>query len=393
MFRRELIDNRALTEQAGAFHPPYPERIGDFWGGQQTPTGAIVREDGSVLFRLYAPGMDRAEAVLTAFPDVQIDMIKNGEGFFEGVLPYSDRWRGPQDVRFYLDGTLFLHPQMPAHYRSFRQVNFVEIPDPESEMILLRGVPHGQVVREVFYSRVRGSWQRINLYLPPQYRAGGEYPVLYLQHGLTENENEWIAMGKAPYILDNLLADGKCVPFIVVMCDGMERLEGEGYWDFTSFGQMLLEEVIPFVEANYRIRAEKSARALAGLSMGSEQASVIGLTHPELFGALGMFSGFVRMDTKTPFFSCPHLRALRDDPDYIRANYDVFFRSIGEKDVYLPVFLEDRRHLTELGCSDAPCWHEIVYDGLTHDWGAFRRALRDFAQLIFRPASPEGGTP
>ena len=68
MFRRELIDNRALTEQAGAFHPPYPERIGDFWGGQQTPTGAIVREDGSVLFRLYAPGMDRAEAVLTAFP-------------------------------------------------------------------------------------------------------------------------------------------------------------------------------------------------------------------------------------------------------------------------------------------------------------------------------------
>ena len=384
MFTKELLTNRALREQSSAFHPPYPERIGDFWNGEQVPTGALVQEDGSVLFRLYAPGMDRARAELTAFAADAVELTKDENGFFTGVLPYDEKYRGPQDVRFYLNDVLYLHPQMPAHYRSFRQVNFVEIPDPESRMILLRDVPHGQVVREVFFSKVRNDWQRMNVYLPPQYRKGGQYPVLYLQHGLTENENEWVNMGKVPYLLDNLLADGLCVPFIVVMNDGMERLEGEGYWDFTSFEKMLLKECIPFVQQHYRVLPGKENRALAGLSMGSEQASVIGLRHPELFSALGMFSGFVRMDTKTPFFSCPHLRALEHNPAYIEENYRVFFRSIGSRDVYLNVFLEDRAHLSALGILDKPCMHEKVYDGLTHDWGAFRRAMRDFAQLIFR---------
>lgn len=384
MFTKELLTNRALREQSSAFHPPYPERIGDFWNGEQVPTGALVQEDGSVLFRLYAPGMDRARAELTAFAADAVELTKDENGFFTGVLPYDEKYRGPQDVRFYLNDVLYLHPQMPAHYRSFRQVNFVEIPDPESRMILLRDVPHGQVVREVFFSKVRNDWQRMNVYLPPQYRKGGQYPVLYLQHGLTENENEWVNMGKVPYLLDNLLADGLCVPFIVVMNDGMERLEGEGYWDFTSFEKMLLEECIPFVQKHYRVLPGKENRALAGLSMGSEQTSVIGLRHPELFSALGMFSGFVRMDTKTPFFSCPHLRALEHNPAYIEENYRVFFRSIGSRDVYLNVFLEDRAHLSALGILDKPCMHEKVYDGLTHDWGAFRRAMRDFAQLIFR---------
>lgn len=384
MFDKELLFNRALTEQSCALHPPYPERIGDFWQGEQVKTGAIVREDGSVLFRLYAPGMDRARACLTAFADVQLDMVKDERGFFEAVLPYEKRFAGPQDVRFYLNDTLYLHPQMPAHYRSFRQVNFVEMPDPESEMILLRGVPHGQVVREVFFSRVRASWQRLNIYLPPHYRRGGAYPVLYLQHGLTENENEWVSMGKLPYILDNLLAENRCVPFIVVMADGMERLPGEGNWDFASFEAMLLGEVIPFVEDNYRILPDRAHRALAGLSMGSEQASVIGLSHPEVFCALGLFSGFVRFDTKTDFSACAHLRPLEKDPHYLRDNYAVFFRSIGEKDVYLPVFLEDRAYLDALGALGFDGCREVVYPGLTHDWGAFRRALRDFAQMIFR---------
>lgn len=384
MFDPELLHNRALTEQSCAFHPPYPERIGDFWQGEQVRTGAIVREDGSVLFRLYAPGVNRARVCLTAFADVQLEMTKDERGFFEAVLPYAPRFAGPQDVRFYLGDVLYLHPQMPAHYRSFRQVNFVEIPDPESEMILLRDVPHGQVVREVFFSHVRGSWQRLNVYLPPHYRRGGAYPVLYLQHGLTENENEWVNMGKLPYILDNLLADGKCVPFLVVMADGMERLPGEGYWDFTSFERMLIGEVIPFVEANYRTLVGKAHRALAGLSMGSEQASVIGLRHPEVFSSLGLFSGFVRFDTKTDFAACAHLAPLRENPACLRENYAVFFRSIGEKDVYLPVFLEDRAFLSSLGADGFDGYREIVYPGLTHDWGAFRRALRDFAKIIFK---------
>ena len=384
MFDNELISNRALTEQGSAFHPPYKERIGDFWSGDQVQTGAIVQEDGSVLFRLYAPGMNEVRVVLTAFKDVQILMQKNGDGFFEGFLPYDERYRGPQDVQFYVNGMYYVHPQMPAHFRSFRQVNFVEIPDPESSMILLRDVPHGQVVRETYFSHVRNSWQRCNVYLPPQYREGGEFPVLYLQHGLTENENEWINMGKANYLLDNLIADGQCVPFIVVMSDGMERLPHEGNWDFDSFEKMLLTETIPFIDSRYRVRPGRENRAMAGLSMGSSQTAQIGLKHPEVFSSLGCFSGFMRSDASIPFVRQVHLRPLTENPAYIRDNYTVFFRSMGTLDAHFDRFKADTAELDALGCREMPGFTERVYDGLTHDWGAFRRALRDFAKLIFR---------
>lgn len=384
MFDKELIHNRALTEQGAAFHPPYPERIGDFWEGEQVQTGAIVQEDGSVLFRLYAPGMDHVRVVLTAFKDLHIPMVRSEDGFFTGRLPYDEKYRGPQDVQFYVNGMYYVHPQMPAHFRSFRLVNYVEIPDPESEMILIRDVPHGQVVRETYYSHVRGSWQRVNLYLPPQYREGGDYPVLYLQHGLTENENEWVNMGKANYLLDNLIASGECVPFIVVMSDGMERLPDEGNWDFGSFERMLLEETIPFIDSHYRVRPGRENRAMAGLSMGSSQTSIFGLSHPEVFSSLGLFSGFMRGHPILPFQETAHLMPLCADPGYIRDHYRVFFRSIGTLDAHYDRFLADTAELEAIGCRSMPGFYERVYDGLTHDWGAFRRALRDFAKLLFR---------
>ncbi|MBR2942965.1 MAG: hypothetical protein IKB82_06160, partial [Clostridia bacterium] len=336
------------------------------------------------LFRVYAPGMDRARVCLTAFADVELAMEKDADGFFTALLPYEERFRGPQDFRFYLNDVLYIHPQTPVHYRSFRLVNYVEILGGESDMICLRDVPHGQVVREVFYAHVRDTWQRCWVYLPPQYRNGGAYPVLYLQHGLTENEGEWVNMGKMPYLMDNLLADGKCEPFIVVMCDGMERMKGEGLRDFGSFERVLIEDCMPFIEKNYRVKPGKENRAMAGLSMGSMQTSIIGLAHPELFDALGMFSGFLRLDTSEGFDDWPHMGKLNANPAYISENYRVFFRSIGDKDVYYPIFQKDKQVLAALGCDKGCGFYETVYPGLTHDWGAFRRALADFAQLIFR---------
>ena len=386
MFDRELIENRAMTEQACAFQPPYPEQIGDFLTGKQVRTGAQVQPDGSVVFRVYAPQVKNAVVHFTAFADVEVLLKKDGDGIFSGALPYEHRLRGPQDVEFWLDGQLYLHPQMPAHYRSFKLVNFVELPDEESEMILLRDVPHGQVVREVYFSNAMNSWERCLVYLPPQYRQDGASPVLYLQHGATENENEWVYMGKMPYILDNLIADGKAVPFIVVMNDGMERAPGEGMVDFATFERMLLEDCLPFIEKNYRVVADKAHRAMAGLSLGSMQTSAIGLTHPELFDYLGLFSGFMRFGTgvSTNFADWPHLAALAEDPGYIRDNYKLFFRAMGESDRFFEAFAEDSEQLAKLGSDKLPGYVARTYAGLTHDWGAFRRGLRDFAQLIFR---------
>ena len=386
MFDRELIENRAMTEQACAFHPPYPEQIGDFLTGKQVRTGAQVQPDGSVVFRVYAPQVKKAVVHFTAFADVEVVLEKDGDGIFSGTLPYERRLRGPQDVEFWLDGQLFLHPQVPAHYRSFKLVNFVELPDEESGMILLRDVPHGQVVREVYFSRAMNSWERCLVYLPPQYRQGGAYPVLYLQHGATENENEWVYMGKMPYILDNLIAEGKAVPFIVVMNDGMERAPGEGMVDFAAFERMLLEDCLPFIEKNYRVIADKAHRAMAGLSLGSMQTCEIGLTHPELFDYLGLFSGFMRFGAgvSVNFADWPHLKALAEDPGFISGNYRLFFRAIGESDRFFSVFAEDSEQLELLGSDKLPGYVARTYEGMMHDWGAFRRGLRDFAQLVFK---------
>ena len=169
MFEKDFLENRALTEHACAMHEPYPEIIGDM----SVRTGAVVREDGSVAFRLYAPNAGEVCVTLTSFKDVKVVLEKDDSGVFFGVLPYEERLRGPQDVQFWVDGTLYLHPRMPAHFRCYNLVNVVEIPDPESEMILLRDVPHGQVVREVYYSHAFNCWMRCMVYLPPQYRKGG----------------------------------------------------------------------------------------------------------------------------------------------------------------------------------------------------------------------------
>lgn len=386
MLDKELIENRALTEHACAMHEPYPEIIGEGEGSISVRTGAVVRQDGSVAFRVYAPEAKEAYVTLTSFADVKVELEKDESGVFFGVLPYEERLRGPQDVKFWLDGTMYLHPRMPAHFRSYNLVNVVEIPDPESEMILLRDVPHGQVVREVYYSHAFGTWMRCMVYLPPQYRKGGEYPVLYLQHGMTENESEWIYMGKMPYIMDNLIADGKAQPFIVVTNDGMQRNPGEGAVDFGSFESTLIDDCIPFIEENYRVKTDKHSRAFAGLSMGSMMSSVIGLSHPELFGSLGLFSGFMRtwMNPDPDFAQHKHLQPIVEDPQYIAKNYDLFFRSIGSEDKLKPVYDGDTAQVEALGCGNFDGYHARIYPGMTHDWGAFRRGLRDFAQLLFR---------
>lgn len=386
MFDKELIANKAMTEQAAAFNPPHPQFIGgDFHSGRPERTGAIVREDGSLLLRVCAPSAKTAEVAMTAFPEVRIPLAKGADGMFEGVFPYDPKYRGPQDISFHLDGLFFLHPYVPAHYRTFQLVNFVELPDPESEMILLRDVPHGQVVREVYFSKAMNAWERCLIYLPPQYRKGGSYPVLYLQHGATENENEWVYMGKMPYIVDNLLAGGECAPFIAVMNDGMERGPGEGMVDFATFGRMVFEDCLPFIEANYRVLPGKANRAMAGLSLGSMQTSVLGLTHPELFDYLGLFSGFMRAGGgSADFADWPHLKALVDDPAYLQANYKLFFRSVGARDRIFPAFAEDTAACEALGLDRREGYVAKIYKDMTHDWGAFRRGFRDFARLIFQ---------
>lgn len=399
VFSEDYLSNQIFSEQPAGFRPVEPERIGMVSDAQakahmgtRNPgisirSGAFVRENGDVEFRIYAPNIDQVEIYLLAMdPKPRIRLTKGEDGMHTAVYPYDPEFCGPMSMDIYFDGTLLLYPYIPVFWHRDRPVNFIEIPDPETDYILMRKVPHGTMAREYFWSDIFSNHQRCFVYTPPGYEKGTEsYPVLYLQAGGGENETTWEFNGRVAHILDNLLAEGKCVPFILVTCDGgvqyAEKLPGRGS-AIPAFRDMLLGEVIPFIESKYRVKADKWNRAMAGLSRGSHQTSSIGFPHPEVFGYLGMFSGFMS-EPGEPGSSEAELAILRD-PERFAKEYKVVFRSMGENDHLLPHFLADDKTFQSYGLDKLPNYHRILYARQKHTWGAWRRAIYDFAQLIFR---------
>ena len=255
----------------------------------------------------------------------------------------------------------------------------------------IKDVPHGSVRREYFFSEVTGEWESCIVYTPYAYETetDQEFPVLYLQHGHGENEVGWTASGKVNFILDNLIAEGKAVPMVIVMSNGMVQTvneNGERIVDFKLFEKQLLTDIIPYIEQKFRVGKTKEMRAMAGLSMGSLQTSITGFNHPEYFSSLGIFSGFVTDMIQGSLLDQvdrgasdnEHLKIL-DDPKAFTETFKVYFRAMGNVDPFWEHFEHDDKMLQEKGISQI----RKVYFG-AHDWNVWRMCIRDFAQLIFR---------
>jgi enterochelin esterase-like enzyme len=256
------------------------------------------------------------------------------------------------------------------------------------EDILVRDVPHGSVTEDVYWSSVMDRWVRQLVYTPPGYRQSTDtYPVVYLHQGRSESETGWVYSGKVPQIMDNLIADGRAVASIIVMNDGMYRTPEDEELRYDGFIEMICKDTIPYVQANYRCKEDKWNRALAGLSMGGMQASQGGLSHPELFAWLGLFSCSIRpRDTQLDFDQNHYLDILKDR-ERAQREYKLIYRAngIGElmRDI---VILDDDAWLEKNGVVDLSCYRRSIIreSGGEHDWSTFRRAFRDFMQEAFR---------
>ncbi len=349
-------------------------------------TGAILQENGDFLFRIYAPKAEEVRVEVTIDPETpDLYLEKDADGFFTGVLPYSKRLAGPKTINYYVDGALMLHPATPIFYWNFRPANYIEVPDSEQLYFLDPYIPRGTVRREYFDSKAMGERESCLVYTPYGYSGDKEYPVLYLQHGHTEDETCWIYNGKAGYILDALIAEGSVVPMVVVMNNGMLRKPGETDGDYAGFMEMLLDDCRPFIEERYSVRRDKWGRAIAGLSMGSAQASMIGQSRPDLFGYIGLFSGFLTLSRgNTAADEVSYLQMMFRDQEKFTEEFRVFYRSIGSADGLKGRFDQDQRFIDEYGVNRLPNYHESVYPDRFHDWGTWRLALRDFSRLIFR---------
>ncbi len=346
------------------------------------PEAIEYDRDGNTWINLRA---DYAKTVSMRIGDEEYSFSKTEEGIWRLKYPLK---AGFAYVQLLIDGHEVLSPYLPISYGCSRPTNSIPVPEDE-DFYRLKDVAHGSVRREYYFSSVTGEWESCMVYTPYVYETQPEtsFPVLYLQTGHGENEIGWVYAGKVNFILDNMIAAGEATPFLVVMCDGMvQKPEPRRVVDHTLFTDLLLKDVIPFIEGKFRVKKDRESRAMAGLSMGSMQTCVTTFTHPELFAYVGLFSGFMRdfirenneKEITGGSVTNEHLSAL-DDPQQFYKNYKVFFRGIGKDDVFVERFLEDDKILEEKNVVST----RFMYEG-GHDWNVWRRCIRDFAKMIFR---------
>lgn len=238
------------------------------------------------------------------------------------------------------------------------------------------GIPHGKLEMVEYDSKTVGAKRKMQVYTPPGYTTGRKYPVLYLLHGIGGDETEWERFAKPDVLLDNLIADGKAVPMIIVMPNGRAQVNdranaGMGAAPaFAKFERDLLDDVIPAIQARYSTLTNQENRALAGLSMGGGQSLNFGLAHLDTFAWIGGFSS--APNTKRPAELIP-------DPAAAKAKLKLLWLSCGNKDGLIRISQDLHAYLKE---HDVPhIWH---VDGNGHDATHWRNSLYRFASLLFQ---------
>ena len=384
---KQFLYNQSFNNRAIAFNQQLPVNLAPPFGAEKkmVPVGSNVQEDGSVHVTMYAPN---ASAV-TAFHEFGSTDLKKGEGgIWSGVLEYPDP--GLKQLQFTVDGSEVMNPMAPIAYGWSKPLNYIDIPDTDCDFLLLKDVPHGTITHEIFKSQTTGEYETCLVYTPPGYEKdlATEYPVVYLQHGGGENEMCWTYMGKINYIMDNLLNEGKAVPSLIVMNNGMVQVDdgkGRKSVDMIAVIDLILDDCIPMIESKYRVKPGKENRAIAGLSMGALQSAKMIMEHTDMFTAAGLFSAFTSprksmtdFDHLSSLENAKYLKAM-DNAEYFNKEVKLFFRSVGDQEESVKTFEGEKKLCDEKGIN----YVERIYPG-AHEWRVWRRAAYDFMQLVFK---------
>ncbi len=355
---------------------------------QPTPNDTLksprVMDDKRVAIQLYAP---KASDVTVSGDfmgsNKPVSLTKNESGVWSAII-------GPLRPDYYtytlmVDGVRTVDPKNPVIKQGIGSIeNVMTVPGPEMAFEANAMVPHGEV-REVWYpSSTLDMMRRMRVYTPPGYDKGNaKYPVFYLLHGAGDDDSGWNSIGRAGFIIDNLIAAGKAKPMIVVMPNGSMPLPPQtGMPNGQTMNRMrdlfsseLLKDVMPMVEKTYRTLNKPENRALAGLSMGGFQTLDITMTHPELFNYVGVFSsGFFGASVDEA--ETKYAKVL-NDPSFNK-DKKVFWIAIGKDD-----FVMDANKKT-LALLDK---HNIKYQYKEssggHTWINWRQYLSEYVPLLF----------
>jgi enterochelin esterase-like enzyme len=337
-----------------------------------------ILPDNRVVFRLKAPAAKQVQVDLGR----KYDLVKDTSGVWSVTTDTISR--GLHYYSLLLDGLAVADPASDTFYGMGRMASGIEIPNRSGNFYALKDVPHGDIRVKRFFSNVTNSWRQAYIYAPPGYEANAteKYPVLYLLHGGGEDESGWAKQGKTDLILDNLLAEKKAKPMLVVMLDGNMGGPGglAGFSENTlqAFERELKQTVIPFVESNFRVAPGANNRALAGLSMGGLQTLYAGARNTEMFSYLGVFSsGFF---ANNPKLSDPQYSFMKTNVGTINQNLKQLWLSMGgPEDIAYANNKVMRAKFDELGIKYA----YSEYAG-GHTWPVWRHDLFMFAPLLFK---------
>jgi len=350
-----------------------------------TPASTNVRSarypqilpDNRVLFRMKAPDAQRLQIDLGK----KYDMAKDTGGYWQVITDSISE--GFHYYSLLIDGVAVADPASEAFYGMGRMASGIEIPFTGGGYYAVKDVPHGDVRMKRYYSTVTNQWRRFFIYTPPGYdmSANEKYPVLYILHGGGEDERGWATQGKTDLILDNLIAEKKAKPMLVVMMDGNlggGGMAGFGEQPLRMFENELKNAVMPFVEKNFRAETDAKNRALAGLSLGGLQTLYAGIKNTQLFSYLGVFSS--GWFANQPALSDPQYAFMKDNAATINSNLKKLWVSMGGKeDIAYNNCKTMLQKFDEMGVK----YTYSEYPG-GHTWPVWRNNLYNFAQLLFK---------
>jgi enterochelin esterase-like enzyme len=368
-----------------------------------------IDADLRVTFRIKAPD---AQKVVFGFFDSQRYPAKKGEdGFWTATT--EPQVPGFHYYRVFIDGAEVNDPASETFYGTGKQTSGIEIPEKGVDFYLPKDVPHGEVRERWYFSKTTEAWRRIFVYTPPGYDYDREtrYPALYLQHGAGEDERGWPNQGRVGFIMDNLLAERKARPMIVVIEQGYARRPGDPppsprpparpaapgqstppRPDFSrmssAFEEVMVKDLIPMIDAAYRTIPDRENRAMAGLSMGGMQTFQITLKHLDLFAYIGGFSGAGGGFGGAPFDAKTANNGVMADAEAFNRRVRLLWLGIGTAEPQRMYESVKRYHeaLEKAGIKN------VYYEspGTSHEWLTWRRCLHEFAPLLFASANTAG---
>ena len=359
-----------------------------------------ITPDLRVIYKIKAP--DDAK-ILFDLAGKKYDMVKDTGGWLSVIT--DPQVPGFHYYRLWINGVEVSDPASETFFGVSRMFSALEIPSAGEDFYTIKDVPHGDIRSKLYFSKTTGEWRKIYVYCPPGYDKdiNKKYPVLYIQHGGGEDQRGWATQGLTDIILDNMIAEGKAKPMIVVMETSAARKPGEAIpqprpaptvvlgqgnqataaprprfnFSFDTYKEVMLNDLIPFIDGNYRTLTDGANRAMAGLSMGGMVTTTVTFSNLDKFAYIGCFSGGPRVtatdDLKTIY------NGVFADPTTFNKKVKLFFISNGTVEGNSPIVASEI--LKTAGINNI-----VMYQspGTAHEWQTWRRSLHEFAGLLFK---------